>query len=1005
MHSVKTTALAFLFALLSTISFAQTPQPVTHTGATDQTSFVLENFLSYADGHNATDYGYAMTNFCTKIGCSTLTSPVSVVTVNPGICKVYTQMQIPPAVGFDGGSCQFIPQSTMAQTPVTLTSGSTSIGSNVVTVASTAGLQVGMAVGGPTLGPENYVTGVTDSTHFTVALNAQRIALGVLVLSSPTISGLNSFSDFAVGQTVTGTGIPAATTISSISQSAHTITLSANATVGTQSPVSIALASGTVLTGETFTAVVQNPVILRVGSSTMYRRSHGPDLSNVALKNVTINDPAFSASSPGRSLAGVQGIQIYGADNQALDNIHINGLDGSCLVLGGYVPSTQAAGFNTVRESDISKIYCYDTGDVTTGQAAAAFMTGFGAGGSTQDEINQISLQHAHLVYSDGEALTIGSYLHTGTNGPRLLWIGGDDSQFEAGINSTLNYFGNSDVVRILIGGNNIHFTGGEYVAPGFGHSVFRVDSGSELSVTNSSFGTSSASATYTVSFANGSPTVTTTGLPTGPYLNGIAVQLFDSASCAAGCTYWASTTSAVNGAGTTLTLDSNYTGSQTTGTMVIETGGYYLNLSGASSLPYFTSIGNAYSDPSTVVTTQLGLSLSSYSFQVGDGAAQTAIIQTNDYLNGFQAYGMNILPRALNAYGQSGVLNFIAPSLQGSSTIQRTNTTEYLLAGSGNDPSMFFYTSSNGTGDFYWNMQNLASGGSQGAYFGLVPTNSNCAWYGTQGYTQVWRAGQFCSTNWVLQDTTNSSKAAITVVPGTEAITTVGTITSPGYYNPVAGAAGMDFYVKNDLVGETPLGNGPIGSPSGNTGNTCTTFMDNNHPGNTCAVSGTAINTGEYLVVASGAPYIFSNAASNTNPWSFETAVYPSVLPATTASTYNVGFVHSYAANPNVTGFGFVLSSGNSVANDWYCYYGATPTTVDSTVAATVAWHRLALVSDGTKLHWYVDGTQVCGTGVALSGLYTNTIQPQWFAVTNTASTSVTLAVDYWTISEGVTR
>jgi hypothetical protein len=330
---------------------------------------------------------------------------------------------------------------------------------------------------------------------------------------------------------------------------------------------------------------------------------------------------------------------------------------------------------------------------------------------------------------------------------------------------------------------------------------------------------------------------------------------------------------------------------------------------------------------------------------------------------------------------------------------------TQYAYSSTGNDPSMFFYTVAQGTGDFFWNMQNLASTGNQGVYFSLIPTNSNCAWYGTSGNTQVWRAGQFCSTNWVLQDATNSSKAALTVVPGTEAITAVGTVTAPGFYNPVAGAAGMDFYVKNDLAGETPLGTGSIGSPSGNSGATCTTYMDNNHPGNTCAVSGTVINTGEYLDVSSGAPYIFSNAASNTNPWSFETAVYPSVLPATTASTYNVGFSHNYGATPNVTGFGFVLSSGNSVQNDWYCYYGGTPTTTDSTVAATVGWHRLALVSDGTNLHWYVDGAQVCGTGLALSGLYSSSITPEWFAVTGTASTSVTLAVDYWTMSEGVTR
>src|SRR5262249_34294004 len=53
---------------------------------------------------------------------------------------------------------------------------------------------------------------------------------GTLTSGSAIVTGINRLTKLAAGQTVTGTGIPAGTTIKSVDSSTSTITLSANAT-------------------------------------------------------------------------------------------------------------------------------------------------------------------------------------------------------------------------------------------------------------------------------------------------------------------------------------------------------------------------------------------------------------------------------------------------------------------------------------------------------------------------------------------------------------------------------------------------------------------------------------------------------------------------------------------------------------------------------------------------------------------------------------------------------
>jgi hypothetical protein len=190
-----------------------------------------------------------------------------------------------------------------------------------------------------------------------------------------------------------------------------------------------------------------------------------------------------------------------------------------------------------------------------------------------------------------------------------------------------------------------------------------------------------------------------------------------------------------------------------------------------------------------------------------------------------------------------------------------------------------------------------------------------------------------------------------------------------------------------------------------GGSGATCSannTYADANHPGNILLNSNTASGDGVTcgLQSASGAVV----GASTSAGWTWETAVYVPVLPGTTAGTYQAGLAGAPNASPWTTGIGFYLSSANGVANDWYCRYGSTSS--DTTVAATVAWARLAMVNDGANIHWYLNGTQVCGTGVAIGSMPSNTMYAaSWSAVTLTASTAVTMAVDYVDFQRRVTR
>jgi hypothetical protein len=217
-------------------------------------------------------------------------------------------------------------------------------------------------------------------------------------------------------------------------------------------------------------------------------------------------------------------------------------------------------------------------------------------------------------------------------------------------------------------------------------------------------------------------------------------------------------------------------------------------------------------------------------------------------------------------------------------------------------------------------------------------------------------------------------------------------TVTAPGFF-PQAGAAGPYSVLFDDFYSGANNASNPIGSTTSESCTVNTTYTDNNHPGNLLLTSGTAgSGTGVTCGYQSESASI-TNAATSLG-WTWETAVYVPVLPGTTAGAYQAGLTHTPNANPWTGGINFYLSSANSVANDWYCAYSSTYT--DTAVGATVGWQRLTIVNDGSNVHWYVNGTQVCGTGVPIASLPATAQYPASWSATALSATSVSMAVDY---------
>jgi hypothetical protein len=111
----------------------------------------------------------------------------------------------------------------------------TNTSKNITLVSSFTGLTVGQVVGGPGIPAGSTIATLTPATN-TIVMNNAATATSTIPITaanvtsgSNIVSGLGSVAGILVGQTISGTGIPGSTTVTIIGT--NTITISSNATL------------------------------------------------------------------------------------------------------------------------------------------------------------------------------------------------------------------------------------------------------------------------------------------------------------------------------------------------------------------------------------------------------------------------------------------------------------------------------------------------------------------------------------------------------------------------------------------------------------------------------------------------------------------------------------------------------------------------------------------------------------------------------------------------------
>lgn len=280
---------SFTLTSVSSVSGLVIGQPISGTGipALATITQIGTNTVTFAAPGVTT--GASATSTVAPTGVltsgSTLISPVSSVSgVATG--QLITGAGIPSGATVTGvSSSSAKPLTITISSPATATStvaptGVLVAGSNVITsVSSLSGItspgtgEIGQVITGTGIPAGTTVTGTTSAPN-TITLSAPATAsTSTTVLAHPTglltsggavIASVSSTSGVAVGQPISGTGIPVGTTVTAVSSSANTITMSQNATT-TTAVTPVATFTGVIVPGSAVITSVSNFTGVAVG--------------------------------------------------------------------------------------------------------------------------------------------------------------------------------------------------------------------------------------------------------------------------------------------------------------------------------------------------------------------------------------------------------------------------------------------------------------------------------------------------------------------------------------------------------------------------------------------------------------------------------------------------------------------------------------------------------------------------------------------------------------------
>jgi autotransporter-associated beta strand protein len=325
------------------------------------------------------------------------------------------------------------------QTPGALSLGgsSTTIGSSTVTLASTApaGLVVGMPVFGPGIPANTFIKSISGTTvslsqsDLTTPVPATVTSAAPLIYNATVGGGTTIVTltpaeagTLSIGQPVTGTNVPANTTVFAINTGTGAVTLT-KATTGTASPQTITFSGATLAFGSTqnFSATAgplpNDHAVTEIGSTAIRL------LANVAslVAGMSVDGPGIS---PGTTIASINGINVTlsqvataSSSNTAVYNtqtgnglttLNLNSAQASTLVIG-----TLVTGQNILPNTFIQNINI-GTGVITLSQAMVVGPSSFNDvtfGGVT------LAFGTSTLTLTPGQAagLVVGSTI-TGPN-------------------------------------------------------------------------------------------------------------------------------------------------------------------------------------------------------------------------------------------------------------------------------------------------------------------------------------------------------------------------------------------------------------------------------------------------------------------------------------------------------------------------------------------------------------------------------------------------------------
>jgi hypothetical protein len=473
------------------------------------------------------DYGAAANK---AIRAQPLKKPSIIATCLQGEHPVAETITLDRPILMDFSGSTLIPQPALASSPVITTATHIMAGNRTITVSRPEGLIPGMAVSGIGLQAGTTITRV-DGNFVDLSLPPVIHIIGMPTLNSTIISGLTSMVGLEAGRAIIGPGISPGTTVQhlapgtqsmEISNTVHSIT-TVNTYLGPATMPIVMTLEGSWTSS--ISAIATHPVIRWQYNKEGLHNQEGQMIGG-AMRGVHIADPKD------RSLVGVQGIQIYGWDRLKVDDLEVDNLRGSCLILGGAsTPSTGLAPVNSVRESQFTNVELRDCGDPLTGQSSLEIMTPEVNG----DRINQLKFIGLQVVFPYAEGVTIGSYAGPEEQGPALLWFMGN-SQIEGG-----SHLSNENIQA----GYDIHFSSMEILSPGYGKAAIRVDKAYMVNVMDSIFSALQKGVQYRISVRHGSTSVKLAldpvhqTFPEASLIDGIGAILTDSEECSAGCPVW----------------------------------------------------------------------------------------------------------------------------------------------------------------------------------------------------------------------------------------------------------------------------------------------------------------------------------------------------------------------------------------------------------------------------------------------------------------------------------